>query len=938
MRARVVRFSAAFQALLLMATLVLPALASAAVWTDQEDYAPGSVVTISGDNSDGAGWLPGETVHVDVTGPNGWTGACEGIADEAAAWSCQVTLDADPNIAVGDYTYTATGLSSGVTQSGTFRDGAAVDINSKNPSTSNRPWFRNVSGGFDVTVVGTFTCTTGSSGTQKCISPVGIVVALTRDTGGASIASKNATLNSPSVGEWTAVFQFRTSVGGGQFAIPADGLIDITATYTWNVCSGNPTCLATGGTANAPMTSDKHFGVDNAAATSAVLSAVGSPAGITANGTASDPGASASPVIGSGLSTGTPKPVVVEIRSGSCTGTPLAGTTQDFNATTGSWSYSVGAGAWTAPGTYYVVSQATDIAGNIQAGFTLGANCQSYTISSPDSDGDGVNNAVDNCPTVGNADQADNDGDGLGDACDADDDNDGVADGVDNCPLLSNVDQADQDGDNVGDACDADVDGDGVVNGVDNCPLVSNPDQADQDGDNIGNACDPDVDGDGVLNDVDNCPTVSNGSQADADGDAIGNACDPNAYAPEVGNEALDANGYEGDTLSTSGSFTDADLGAVLTITSTDSNVVDNGDGTWSWSLPTSDDTSGNTCVYVSDGDVSHDGAFDCFDWSAVNVDPDVTLAAGAASVSEGGYVDFTYTFTDPGTDAWTHVADCGMTGAVLSLDVFTPASKSGSFRCTYPDDNPTGTNTDNASPSISVDDDDTGTDSDSDTVAVNNVAPVITTLVSGAAAACGASNSVTINFFDPAGTNDNYSAHINWGDASTSDPTGISSGYVASHTYLTAGPHTVTVTVSDDDLGTSVAVTTTLIVNFSTNGILQPVNWTQGNQDPSIFKYGSTLPVKVQLFECNGSVAGNLTVMVSVLKLSGSTPPTGVDEAITNTNSPDSNMIMRFSTNQYIYNLATKSLSDSSATYKVTLTVLLTGQTVWTTFGVKPK
>ena len=43
--------------------------------------------------------------------------------------------------------------------------------------------------------------------------------------------------------------------------------------------------------------------------------------------------------------------------------------------------------------------------------------------------------------------------------CDADDDGDGIADGADNCPLMANSDQANADGDSVGDVCDADDDG-----------------------------------------------------------------------------------------------------------------------------------------------------------------------------------------------------------------------------------------------------------------------------------------------------------------------------------------------------------------------------------------------------------------------------------------------------------------------------------------------
>ncbi|MBP9828379.1 PKD domain-containing protein [Patescibacteria group bacterium] len=45
-----------------------------------------------------------------------------------------------------------------------------------------------------------------------------------------------------------------------------------------------------------------------------------------------------------------------------------------------------------------------------------------------DSDGDGVDDSDDSCPSVANVNQQDSDGDGMGDACDTDDDNDGIRD------------------------------------------------------------------------------------------------------------------------------------------------------------------------------------------------------------------------------------------------------------------------------------------------------------------------------------------------------------------------------------------------------------------------------------------------------------------------------------------------------------------------------
>jgi len=177
-----------------------------------------------------------------------------------------------------------------------------------------------------------------------------------------------------------------------------------------------------------------------------------------------------------------------------------------------------------------------------------------------DMDGDGIGDTCDNCNTTANVDQRDSDGDGVGDACEGargDLDDDGVVSG-DNCPVVSNPGQADTDGDRVGDACDncfktanndqlatydsgfgdacfagsgKDKDGDGVPDAYDNCLDLPNGEQADADNDTIGDACDDDQDGDGVSNLEDNCRLVSNSGQEsvklafDAEANPVGDAC-----------------------------------------------------------------------------------------------------------------------------------------------------------------------------------------------------------------------------------------------------------------------------------------------------------------------------------------------------------------------------------------------------------------------------
>jgi hypothetical protein len=82
------------------------------------------------------------------------------------------------------------------------------------------------------------------------------------------------------------------------------------------------------------------------------------------------------------------------------------------------------------------------------------------TYDATDTDGDGIPDVADICPTIANVDQDDADWDGIGDQCDAcpdswlnDVDEDGICATIDNCPKTANADQLDADSSGIGDIC-----------------------------------------------------------------------------------------------------------------------------------------------------------------------------------------------------------------------------------------------------------------------------------------------------------------------------------------------------------------------------------------------------------------------------------------------------------------------------------------------------
>ena len=98
------------------------------------------------------------------------------------------------------------------------------------------------------------------------------------------------------------------------------------------------------------------------------------------------------------------------------------------------------------------------VIGNSGSDATFRTDYWAFTSGSPDSDGDGVADDVDNCTLVANPDQRDTNGDNIGNACDADLNNDCVINPID-LGIMKSV--------FFGSDPDADLNGDGAVNFVD---------------------------------------------------------------------------------------------------------------------------------------------------------------------------------------------------------------------------------------------------------------------------------------------------------------------------------------------------------------------------------------------------------------------------------------------------------------------------------------
>ena len=298
---------------------------------------------------------------------------------------------------------------------------------------------------------------------------------------------------------------------------------------------------------------------------------------------------------------------------------------------------------------------------------------------------------------------------------------------------------------------------------------------------------------------------------------------------------------------------------------------------------------------------------------------PPTVDAGGPYSVNEGSSVTVSASGSDPNGDSLTYSWDLDNNGS------FETSGQSVIFSAALLDGP--------SSYTIKVKATDPGGLSAVSTATVNvvNVAPTVSASFATNTVSCGANNStLNVSFTDPAAA-DTHTALINWGDGNTQTVSPATSPFSLQHTYALAGAYTATVTVTDDDGGVG-TTTATVTVNFSTSGFQSPIN----ADGTSIFKYKSTIPVKISFTNCDGSIPANIAPTIKLTMISGATPSLEINEPIS-TSAADTTGIMRFSASRYFYNLATKPLPDPSATYLITVTIPYNGQIATVQFGLRP-
>ena len=241
-----------------------------------------------------------------------------------------------------------------------------------------------------------------------------------------------------------------------------------------------------------------------------------------------------------------------------------------------------------------------------------------------------------------------------------------------------------------------------------------------------------------------------------------------------------------------------------------------------------------------------------------------------ATTISENGVTTLTGKITDPSKlDSFTLNVNWGDSLSPNNVEAYTFPAGTTTFTLShqYLDDNPTNSKSDIYTIGLTITDDDTGTTTTSTTVTINNVAPVVNSVVSSAGTLDTRSTNgiVSINgVFRDVGTLDTHVVMVDWGDGSSSTAVTVNPltrTFAGLRTYATGGLFTII--AIDDDGGVSAPEKATAYVEgVGLVGRVLYVIGTDGKDDVDVkLSSGSNsgkLEVKAKLSKGKDSVEYN--------------------------------------------------------------------------------
>ncbi|TWT89274.1 PKD domain-containing protein [Neorhodopirellula pilleata] len=149
-------------------------------------------------------------------------------------------------------------------------------------------------------------------------------------------------------------------------------------------------------------------------------------------------------------------------------------------------------------------------------------------------------------------------------------------------------------------------------------------------------------------------------------------AVDPVNDPPTVGVDQSSVTVDEGSTATITGVFGDVDLGDSVTLSASIGTVVDNLNGTWTWTYPTTDGPSESQTVTITADDQTTTAEV-TFELIVTNFAPMFDVGTNEA-ISLGASFMRTIDFVDPGEDIWTGTVNYGdsATNEPLVIDPIT--------------------------------------------------------------------------------------------------------------------------------------------------------------------------------------------------------------------------------------------------------------------------